>query len=117
MAGFKPNVSAEGSLVLGLAVVAAVYAVYQLNVGSVSGAQMTDANHPILDMSRKKAGYTSLVLVAGLGLLARDPNVVILGGSAIIAMEASYRHAIMSHPQTGQIIPPTLASYAPAPSN
>jgi|SRR6185437_6688162 len=114
---FKPNVTAEGSLVLGLAVIGAVYAVYQLNVGPVSGVQMSPANHPALDTSRKKAGYTSLAMVAGLGLLARDPNVVILGGSAIIAMEASYRHAIMAHPQSGQIIPPTLAAYEPATSS
>ncbi len=114
MAGFKPNISAEGSMVLGLAVVAAVYSVYQLDIGPVSQVQMSQANHAALETSRKKAGYTSLVLVAGLALLARDPNVVILGGASIVAMEAHYRHAIMADPESGQIVPPSLAVYQPA---
>lgn len=111
---FKPNISAEGSMVLGLAVIGAVYATYQLDIGPVASAHLSPANHAALETSRKKAGYTSLVLVAGLALLARDPNVVILGGSAIIAMEAHYRHAIMADPQSGQIVPPALSAYTPA---
>ncbi len=110
----KPLVSAEGSIVLGVATIAAVYSIYQLDVGPVSQVQMTDANHPALETSRKKAGYTSLIMVTALALIARDPNVVILGGGAIIAMEAHYRHAIMSDPQTGAIVPPGPAAYAPA---
>lgn len=110
----KPLVSAEGSIVLGAATIAAVFAVYQLDVGTVSQVQMTAANHPALETSRKKAGYTSLILVAGLALVARDPNVVILGGAAIIAMEAHYRHAIMADADTGVIVPPGPAAYQPA---
>lgn len=114
MAGIKPLLSIEGSLVLSLATVGAVYGVYQLDVGPVSQVHMTDPNHPALETSRKKAGYTSLVMVAGLAVLARDPNVVILGGAAIIAMELHYRHAIMVDSATGQIVPPGPAAYAPA---
>jgi hypothetical protein len=49
-------------------------------------------------------------------LLARDPNIVILGGAAIIALHASTIHAMAVHPQTGQIVAqsPSAASYAPA---
>lgn len=109
----KPLVSAEGSVVLGVATIAAVYSVYQLDVGPVSQVQMSPANHPALDASRKKAGYTALIMVAGLALLARDPNVVILGGAGIIAMELHYRHAIMVSPDTNQIVPPGPAAYQP----
>ena len=111
---FKSLVSVEGSLVLGAALVGAVFANYQINVGNVSAVQMTEPNHPALETSRKKAGYTSLVLVAGLALIARDPNMVILGGGAIIAMELSYEHGIFAHPETGQLIPPSAAAYTPA---
>jgi hypothetical protein len=47
-------------------------------------------------------------------VLARDPNIVILGGAAIIAMELHYRHAIMAHPDTGQMIrrPPATSRTA-----
>lgn len=111
---FKSMLKPENSLIMGATVAGIVYATYQLDIGPVSGAQASDAHHPILEVSRKKAGYTSLVLVGGLALLARDVNIVILGGAAIIAMEAHYRHAIMAHPETGQMMPPPNMSYQPA---
>lgn len=101
-------------MMAGIATVAAVYGIYQLNIGSASQAQASDANHPVLDNTRKKAGYTALVLVAGLTLLARDANIGILGGSTIIAMELSYRHAIMADPMTGRMQNPSPSSYEPA---
>lgn len=110
----KSVLKPEGSIVAGLAVAGIVYGIYQLNVGSVASAAATDANHPILESSRKKAGYTSLIAVAGVSLLARDPNIAILGGASIIAMELSYRHAIMVHPESGMIVPPAGSDYQPA---
>lgn len=104
----------EGSIVAGLATVALVYSVYQLNVGDVASAAATDAHHPLLESSRKKAGWTSLALVAGVALLAKDPNIVILGGAAVVGMEASYRHAIMQDPNTGIIVAPPAKRYQPA---
>jgi hypothetical protein len=114
VAGFKSIMRPEGSIMAGVAVGALVAGVYQLEVGSVSAAGASEANHPILDTSKKKAGYTSLVLVSGVALLARDPNILILGGSVIIAMELSYRHAIMQNPQTGTIVRPGPDAYQPA---
>jgi hypothetical protein len=104
----------EGSVVSGLAVAGLVYATYQLDVGPVSSAQASDANHPTLETSRKKAGYTSFALVAIVTLLTRDANVGILGGASIIAMECHYRHAIMADPVTGIMQPPSPANYTPA---
>lgn len=112
---FKSVLKPEGSLIGGIAVVGSVYGVYQLNVGSVSQAHASPDNHPALESSRKKAGYTALVLVAGLTLLSRDANIGILGGATIIAMEMSYRHAIMAHPETGEMVPPAASqNYQPA---
>lgn len=110
---FKSYLKPENSIVAGLAVVGLVYADYQLNVGTMASAQATDANHPVLESSRKKAGYTAFVLVAGVGLIARDANIIILGGAAIIAMELQYRHAIMAHPDTGVMQPPGNEAYNP----
>lgn len=104
----------EGSIAAGVAVMGAVYGVYQLNIGTASAAAATDANHPILESSRKKSGYQALILVAGVGLIARDANIIILGGATIIAMELSYRHSIMAHPETGVMQPPGNSVYTPA---
>lgn len=110
---FKSILKPDASVMASAATVGLVYGVYQLNAGSVMSAQATDANHPILETSRKKAGYTALVLVAGLTLLTKDANIGILGSGTIIAMEISYRHAIMAHPVSGDLIPPGHSAYEP----
>lgn len=112
---FKSILKPEGSVMAGLATIGIVYGIYQLNLGSTSTAQATDANHPVLETSRKKAGYSALVTVAGLGLITKDANLIILGAASIIVMELAYRHAIMAHPQSGQMQDPNPASaYLPA---
>jgi hypothetical protein len=114
MMKFRSILKPEGSVVAGIATVGVVYGIYQLDVGNVSMAHASEPNHPSLESSRKKAGYTSVVLVAGLTLLTRDANVGILGFATIIAMELSYRHAIMVAPATGQIQAPNASAYEPA---
>lgn len=111
---FRSILKPEGSVVAGLSVVGLVYATYQLDVGSVSSAYATDANHPALESSRRKAGYTAFLAVAGLTLITKDANVGILGFSSIVAMELHYRHAIMASPVTGRIVPPNPGQYQPA---
>jgi hypothetical protein len=112
---FKSILKPEASTVAGLAAVGTVFAVYQLNIGSVAQAAATDANHPVLESSRKKAGYTAFALVGILTLITKDANVAILGGGTIIAMELSYRHGIMANPQSMRIQNPSPdTAYEPA---
>jgi hypothetical protein len=113
MPTFRSYLKPENSIVAGLAVVGLVIADYQMNVGTVSQVQMSAANHPSIESSRKKSGYTAVILVAGIGLIAKDANILILGAAAIIAMEVNYRHAIMAHPETGVMQPPTEDVYMP----
>lgn len=114
MVAFRSYLKPENSIIAGLAVMGLVYADYQLNVGTIAQVHMTDANHPAVESSRKKAGYSAFLLVAGIGLIARDANIIILGSATIIAMELNYRHAIMAHPQTGVMQPPTSMLYEQA---
>lgn len=112
---FRSILKPEGSIMAGLATVGTVFAIYQLNIGSVSEATATDANHPVLASSRKKAGYTALGVVAALTLITKDANIGTLGGATIIAMELSYRTGIMSNPLTGKMENPNAdAAYMPA---
>lgn len=111
---FKSVLKPEGSVVAAVAVAGTVFAVYNLDVGSVSQAHASSANHPALEASRKKAGYTSFIIVAALTLITRDGNVGILGFGSIVAMEVHYRHAIMASPTTGAIVAPSPAAYQPA---
>src|SRR5260370_9567644 len=115
MPTFKSYLKPENSIIAGLAVMGLVYADYNLNIGTMAQVHMTDANHPAVESSRKKAGYSAFLLVAGIGLIARDANIIILGSATIIAMELTYRHGIMAHPETGKMQPPGGAmDYVPA---
>ncbi len=107
----------EGSVMAALAVSGSVYAIYNLSIGSIAQAHATGPNNPSLESSRKKAGYTSFVLVSALLLITRDGNVGVLGYASIAAMEAHYRHAIMASPATGKVIAPAAAEYVPAIGN
>lgn len=111
---FKSILKPENSIIAGVAVMGAVYASYQINVGTTAAAAATPANHPILESSRKKAGYESFVLVAGLGLIAKDANIIILGSATIIAMELTYRHSIMADHETGVMQSPASDAYSSA---
>lgn len=110
----KSILTPENSLILGAATVGIVAAIYQLDAGPVSQVHNSDAYHPANESSIKKAGWTALVAVAGVALLARDPNIAILGGAAIIAFHAHYRHANMVNPGTGAVESPGVTAYTPA---
>lgn len=112
---WKSVLKPEASVTAGVATIVAVYGIYQLNVGPVALAHATDANHPAMITSRKKAGYMALTLVAALVLVTKDANIGILGGGTIIGMELAYRHGIMADPMTGKIQNPNPnAAYEPA---
>jgi hypothetical protein len=93
----------ENSLVAGMAVVGLVIANYNLHNGNSSMLQASDSMDSRLVSSNKKAGYTSLAMVAGISLIAKDTNIFILGCAAIIAMHSSAIHSIAVNPGTGQI--------------
>lgn len=106
---FKP----ENSIIAGLATVGLVYGIYQLDVGDVTSVQLSQPYNISASTGIKKAGWTSLALIAGVSLIAKDPNIAILGCATVIAMQAHYRHANVSTP-TGQVVPPPSSSYMPA---
>lgn len=104
----------ESSVGVALATAGLVYSVYSLDVGNVAQAHASDPNHPALEASRKKAGYTSFILVTALSLITRDGNVAIIGYGSVVALELHYRHAIMASPVTGAIVAPSPSAYQPA---
>lgn len=109
-----PRLKPENSIVTSLATVALVAAIYQTDVGTMAQVHMSPAYHGPAGSVIKKAGWTSLAVIGGLFILTRDPNVVVLGGAAVIAFHASYRHAHMADPDTGQVVPEGPAAYQPA---
>lgn len=99
----KPILSGENSIITSLATAAVVGGIYTGEVGPVSDVHATDAGDINVGASIRKAGWKAVILVGTMWLLARDHNILILGGATIIAEELSYRHANMTEPGTGQI--------------
>lgn len=114
MPNIKSVLKPEGSVMAGLATAGTVYAIYQLDAGSVANVTASDAYHPANTSALKKAGWTAFILVSALTLITRDGNVGILGYASIVAMDVHYKHANMTSPMTGTVVPPTPASYEPA---
>lgn len=107
----------ENSMIAGLAVVGLVIANYNLHNGSASAVALSpaEAGAGNLTTSNKKAGWSSLILVAGISLLAHDANIFILGAAAVIAMHSSYLHSIAVSPSVNAIVsgPAAAGAYVP----
>lgn len=112
---FKPILAQNDSVVAGIATMALVFGIYNNKVGAVSEVHMSPANDGNIAASIKKAGIVSAALVAGLFLITHDANIVILGGSAIVAEELTYRHAHMADEASG-MIQVTPSDYQQAPT-
>lgn len=107
----------ENSMIAGLAVVGLVIANYNLHNGPVSSVALSpsEAGGGNLTTTNRKAGWTSLIMVAGIALLAKDGNVFILGAAAVIAMHSSYLHSLATSPSVNAIVsgPAAAGAYVP----
>ncbi len=93
----------ENSLLLGLGVAAAVYAVHQNitpNLADVRAAATGDGD---VSSTERVATAIGLGLAGGVALLAQDATVFIIGGSMAVAMAWAYRHANTVNPDTGRV--------------
>jgi hypothetical protein len=112
---FKSVLKPENSMIAGLAVVGLVIANYNLHNGSGVSVRATEANNSLTKSANNSAGWSSLVMVAGISLLAKDPNIAILGFSAIIAMHSTYLEHIAVSPDVNTVInAPGPEAYQPA---
>ncbi len=93
----------EASLITGLAVATVVYAVYDHALPSVADSRSAPPNNVTLDKSRQTATLTAAAIVAGVSLIAKDPTIFVIGGTVLIALDFSHRHANAVNPQTNKI--------------
>lgn len=108
----------ENSMIAGLAVVGLVIANYNLHNGPAASVALSpaEAGSGNLTTTNKKAGWTSLIMVAGVSLLAHDANIFILGMATVVAMHSSYIHSIAVSPSVGMIVsgPAAAGAYVPS---
>lgn len=92
----------EQSIIAGLAVASIVYATYSRATPSVADMRVGGRQDQDLDASRNVAAWTSAAVVAGVALIAKDPNIFVMGGVMVIGLDWMTRHANAVDPQTGR---------------
>jgi hypothetical protein len=106
---------AEVSIPIGLATAAVVYAVYSNATPSIADIRSAPANNDDIAHSERMATVASVGIVGGISLIARDPNILIIGGTMVIIMAFWTRHANGVNPATGKLqVPGAIATVPPS---
>lgn len=92
----------SASLGTGLAVGGLVVAIYMQATPTVADVRVGDPGDRDIDSAERAAAWQSAGIVAAISLLARDPNIFIIGGAVTIGMAWMYRHANEVNPLTGK---------------
>jgi hypothetical protein len=97
----------------------AVYGIFQLNAPNLADVKASapgGAASVNTHKSVKTAVWTSAVLVAGLGLLAKDPAIYIVGGLVTVAEGWKYMHANATDGKGGVVAPGASVNGQPSPT-
>jgi hypothetical protein len=104
----KPN----EQIIVSAAIGTAVYGIFQLNAPNLADVKASapgGASALNTHKSVKTAVWTSAILVSGLGLLAKDPAIFIVGGLITVAEGWKYYHANVTDRGNGAVIAPGTA--------
>lgn len=108
-----PGLKAEVSIPVGLATAAVVYAIFSNATPSIADIRSAPPNNADIDKSERMATITSAAVVGGISLIAKDPNVFIIGGIMVIVMAFWTRHANAVNPATGAVQIPGAMGVVP----
>ena len=92
----------EQSIVAGLSVATVVYATYSRATPSVADMRVGKAGDDDIESARKQAAWISAGVVGAVALIAKDPNIFVMGGAMVIALDWMTRHANQVNPQSGR---------------
>lgn len=95
----KPN----ENLMLAAAVGAVVYGTYNIALPTIADTRGLPGNTPDIDSAEKVATWASVAVVSGISLLAKSPEVFVVGGLFTIGLAWSYKHASKSDSFQSQV--------------
>lgn len=85
----KPN----ENLMLAAAVGAVVYGTYNIALPTIADTRGLPGNVPDIDKAEKAATWASVAVVSGISLLAKSPEVFVVGGLMTIGLAWTYKHS------------------------
>jgi hypothetical protein len=96
------SLSPEVSLPTSVATGALVWAIYASALPNITDIRVGGQNDDHIASTERMATWTSLATVSAISLIARDPNVFIVGGAMTVALAWWHRHANAVDPDTGK---------------
>lgn len=111
----KPN----EQIIVSAAIGTAVYSIFALNAPNLADVKASSPGGGAsanTHRSVKTAVWTSALLVSGIGLLAKDPTIYIVGGLITVAEAWKYYHANATDARGNVVAPGSAASGQPQPT-
>jgi hypothetical protein len=78
---------------LAAAVGAVVYGTYNIALPTIADTRGLPGNTPDIDKAEKAATWASVAVVSGISLLAKSPEVFVVGGLMTIGLAWTYKHS------------------------
>jgi len=94
------SLSPDGKLGLGLTSGVLVYGIYQMQLPTATDIRMADAGQADVQSAERGATWMSAAVVSGIALIAKSPEVFVIGGLFTVGLAWMYRHADMVNPLT-----------------
>jgi hypothetical protein len=99
----KSILKPDGSLMLGVAELAAVGLIYQSALPSHADIASAPANDATIETRRKAAAWKSAAVIGFVFLLSHDLNSFLLGGLGLAGFDIMVKHANGTNPATGKL--------------
>lgn len=96
----------EGSITVGLAEAAAVYAIYQSALPNHADIRSADPHNTDVEATRKRAAWKAGAVLGLVFLVTQDLNSFLIGGLALAGIDIMVKHANAVHPETGKLAGP-----------
>lgn len=99
----KSILKPESAVTTGVLEAIGIYLIYNNDLPSSIDVLASPAHDPMVESTRKKSATESAILLAAVFAITRDFNAFIIGGLALIAVDAHYKHANAVNPGTGKV--------------
>lgn len=99
----KSILKPESAVTTGVLEAIGIYLIYNHSMPSVIDLRSAPAHDETAESTRHTAAIESAILIGAVFALTRDFNAFIIGGVALIAVDAKYKHANAVNPGTGKM--------------
>lgn len=100
---FKSNLDRQGAVGIGLMEAAGIYLIYNNALPNCADVRSAQPHDTAIDGARRGAAIKSTALLGIVFLISRDLNAFIVGGVALVGIDAMYKHANGINPGTNKL--------------